>query len=541
MHSRWLKTRRHFYESLRQEIQMITGPLSVELQIYKDEYEKAFDGVWDIASMQDLMSKILKSRFVLAGDFHYFYQSQRTHLRMLRNLKKELKSKKIDRSICISLEVFDIKDQKHIDDYLASKVTLEQLFRLTHWQKKWLGLPLKGYEVLLSWAKAEGVKVFGINDSKQESLPSRDSVSGDFLNRLFKKDPERINYVIYGDFHLAESHLPAKIVNFDSSKDVILYLNSDKLYFELSEHAIEDQFDVLQLKNCFCILSSTPWVKLQSYLVFLQDMDDQMISEIEGDDFEPNYTDYLGKVLDIYAADFDLPDWKKYLDILTPGDLAFEKLDFLKLDKEEKAKLGYFVTAQKNLVFPKDEVQFLAKPSVNSAYSLVGEFIHSKLSFRKSLNWSGNDFMQKRIWIEAVSFFFNLWLNPTVKSLNETDLTPRLRSIDNELLITSDLESEDYAESVLRFAVDYKLSEVESKSAGVVRKLVYDEIPWAIRLEAASILGKILGKKLYKRFKSGTLTKDTLLSYLSVPIESANFNFMYNHLLISLDKNDVKK
>lgn len=535
MHSRWLKTRRHFYESLRQEIQMITGSLSSDLEQYQTQYEIIFDKVWDISNLDDLMGRILESRVVLAGDYHYFYQSQRTHFRVLRDLKQKIKKKAPQKRLALLLEVFDIKDQKKIDDYLSSKISLEVLLKKTKWDKKWNLLPSKGYEVILNWAKKEGVPIYGINDSSIESLQERDVLSGKKIQSLIESSPNTINYVIYGDFHLADTHLPANISSFDFEKDVILHLNSDKLYFALSEHAIEEMFEILRLGNSFCILSSTPWVKLQSYLVYLQEIDDQMISDIEDDDdFEPDYTDYLGKIFDIFASDFELPDWKKHLDILTPNDLDFEKLDFLKLKKSEKEKLSYFITSQKNIIFPKDEMQFLAKPSVNNAYSLIGEFIHSKMSERESLSWTGPDFMTNRIWIEAVSFFFTLWLNPTVKSLNESDLTARLRAIGNEEAFNSDNDGADYAEAVLRFAVDYKLTEVEKLQSND-RKMVSEKIHWTVQLEAAGVLGKILGKKLYKNFKSGKITREVLLSYFSVPIESSQFEPMYVHVLSRLE------
>lgn len=515
---------------------MITGPMGEDLEIYKAEYEKVFEPVWDVATMDELLTKMMEAKIILAGDFHFFYQSQRTHLRVLRDLNKKLQKQLMPKNLSLGLEIFDIKDQKKIDDFLNSRITIEELFKKTKWHKKWNHIPSKGYEVILDWAKSKKVQIFGLNDSSLDSLEQRDLLSAQAIDQITGLKSVDLLYVIYGDFHLAESHLPSKVRSFKTDRDVILYLNSDKLYFELSEHAIEDQFDVLKSKHFYCILSSTPWVKLQSYLIFLQEMDDQMISEVEDDeDFEPDYTDYVGRILDIYASDFDLPDWKKFLDILTPGDLAFEKLGFLKLNKAEKQKLQYFVTAQKNIVFPKDETQFLAKPSVNNAYSLVGEFIHCQLSERESLNWSGPLFMPQRIWIEAVCFFFNLWLNPTVKSLNESDLTPHLRSLDPEALVPSPSDSKDYAESVLRFAVDYKLSEIEKAVHNHERALISEDIPWSVQLEAASILGKILGKKLYKNFKSGSINKETLLSYLSVPIESPKFEPMYAHLLKRLE------
>ncbi len=541
MHSRWLKTRRHFYESLRQEIQLFTGLLTDDIQVYQDEYEKIFENVWDISSMDILLKKISESKIVIGGDYHYFYQSQRTHFGILRKLLAGIRSQ--NRKIYLHLEIFNSRDQKKVDDFLSSKITFEELIKKTKWQKLWGNLPLEGYAKILKWAKDNKVQVYGINNTKLDDLYDRDVFSASMVDQYFEADSTALHYVIYGDFHLAKNHLPAKIKHFNPQHDLVLHLNSDKLYFTLSEHAIEDQFDVLNYGHEFCVLSSTPWVKLQSYLVFLQEMDDQMISEVDDDDlFEPDFTDYLGKILDTYTEDFQLPNWKNLLDVLIPKDLDFEKLDFLKLKKQEKEKLTYFVTAQKNVVFPKDQIQFLAKPSVNGAYGLIGEFIHAQLSQRQSLNWMEEYFMPRRIWLEAVSFFFALWLNPTITVMSESDLNARLNSLDQK----GDFDNlpgkkeGDYAEAVLRFSVDYRLTELQFLKNKQDESLITSfatitEAPWNVQLESAAILGKIVGQKLYKRFKSGLLSRDTLVDYLSVPLESENFIIMYGHLLSELD------
>lgn len=588
MHSRWLKTRRHFYESLRQEIQIFTGPMDKDILTYQAEYEKTFSQVWDVSSMEVLLERLLNSKIIIGGDFHYFYQSQRTHFKILKELLKNLNKKQNPNSnvtpnldsnptsdldsnsftrvpkLFLYLEMFNFKDQKFIDLYLKSNISFEDLLKKTKWTKIWGRLPIEGYEKILNWAKTHDIQIFGVNNTKLNSLSERDRFSAEILDQSFTLRPDDIHYVIYGDFHLAQSHLPDKIKNFNSNRDTVVHLNSDTLYFALSEHAIEDQFDVLNLGHEFCVLSSPPWVKLQSYLVFLQELDDDMISEVDDEDFfEPDYTDYLGKILDTYAQDFDLPDWKNLLDVLIPKDLDFEKLDFLKLKKQDQQKLSYFVTAQKNIVFPKDQIQFLAKPSVNAAYGLVGEFIHSQLSQRQSLNWSDEFFMPKRIWLEAVSFFFTLWLNPTISVVGESDLNNRLKSLEKEGDIDkSFLKVGDYAESVLRYAVEYRLIELnqihlhskiskeqaqneysqkvllnvspESNGVKINKNIKLSNDSWNVKLESASILGKIMGQKIYKHFKTGLISRDNLIGYFSVPLESDKFIFMYNHLLFQL-------
>ena len=71
---------------LKSETQLIEGERSEELKKYEAEYQKEFALIWEVSNFKELIQKVAQSRFVLAGDFHYFYQSQKTHLRILREL-----------------------------------------------------------------------------------------------------------------------------------------------------------------------------------------------------------------------------------------------------------------------------------------------------------------------------------------------------------------------------------------------------------------------------------------------------------------------
>ena len=53
--------------------------------------------------------------------------------------------------------------------------------------------------------------------------------------------------------------------------DLIIYQDSEKLYFRLAQKYLETKTEVIRLdKRSFCVLGSPPWVTWQSYLIFLE-------------------------------------------------------------------------------------------------------------------------------------------------------------------------------------------------------------------------------------------------------------------------------
>ena len=594
MHSQWLRTRRHFFESLKNEIQLIEGEVNEELKNYEAEYKKEFERVWETSDFKELIQKIAQSRFVLAGDFHYFYQSQRTHLRVLRELVQFTK-----KDFVILLEVFDVKQQEFLDQYLEGHLSWKSFLEKVQWTTYWGNLSPEGFKLILDWGKVQKAKILGVNDFSLNSLRERDQFSGHLIDEIIGQHENSFIYTIYGDFHLAKAHLIRHISSYNPLQDMRLFLNSEDLYFQLSEHDIEDQFDVLKHKDAYCLLSATPWVKFQSYLLYLQELDDTIMAQQEEDfdRIEPDYTEYISGLLEVFRSDFNLPDWRDHLAVITVSERSLKTLENLSLAQQnftelERDKLNFLISSQRNIVFPKEGIQFLAQPGVNKALCLVGEFIHSQLSQRKSLLWEGPYFMIQRIWVGAVSYFFNLWVNPKVKTPQEEDLMNRLQAMEKAMGQTGKTEKHSgYAQSVLEYAAFFLRSQ-EVMLAGLLNQKAFSQEAlalgdegwaslfkkskvgrvtssreplffhqgselqdsafqssefsyqnerrffeaenWKIQFEATFVLGKILGERLYKAYKSGLFNQATFLGYLSLPLEAPQFLSMYNHVLMEL-------
>lgn len=522
MQNLWLQTRRHFYEILKKQAELILGPPSSKLTKYEQHYRNLFHQVWEVSHLQDVYERLQNAGIVLGGDFHSFSQSQRMHLRLLKGAQK-----KQNRKIVLALEVFDAHDQNLLDQYLEGQLSFSQLLDDVSWNERWPGIPSHGYERLLDWALKEKIKVSGVNASKLASLKDRDQFSAQKIDELAKKHEDHLIYVIYGDFHLADSHLVSYIKHYQPERDLRVLLNSEELYFALAEHAVEDRFDVLKFKDCFCILSSPPWVKWQSYLLSLQELDDEFIDDSE--EWGVDLTEYVAQLLSLLAKDFDLPDLSSQLSVYTSSEMDLEHVYSQVTEPLEIKKLEYMVATEKNLIFPQKGLQYLGRTTVNQAASLAGEILHAHLSRRQNIIWDESICFEAKVWIEAVSFFLSLTINPKRKALSEKDLRAQLEAQGEK----------EYAIDVLKLALDFRLSVVKKTQTGEERKSSVQIKDWQVEMEASVILGEMMGQRLYEAFRSGRIRKELLIHYFSLPMDSLKFMAMFDFLNAKLENKEA--
>jgi hypothetical protein len=84
------------------------------------------------------------------------------------------------------------------------------------------------------------------------------------------RDPEARHLVLIGDLHLAANHLPAELdraaeaAGLRRHRRVVVYQNSDDLYWDLAARGVEGETQVVRLgSDRFCVQEVPPWVQLQ--------------------------------------------------------------------------------------------------------------------------------------------------------------------------------------------------------------------------------------------------------------------------------------
>src|SRR5215470_10785309 len=101
----WLQTRKNLLDQVKSQVQIRLGPLPESLRQYAKSLDKDFRGAWRPALKRELDGAVAKAKVVLSADFHAYAQSQKAHVRLLRDLPDS-------RAVVLALECLRPKDEK---------------------------------------------------------------------------------------------------------------------------------------------------------------------------------------------------------------------------------------------------------------------------------------------------------------------------------------------------------------------------------------------------------------------------------------------
>ena len=417
----WIKIRKQLLKQVKYQVQLRLGTGDAHSDYYLD-YKKEFNGVWKESQLSELIRSIESSKIVLAGDFHAYSQSQRTHLRVLRNLNQ-------NSNIVLALECIESKDQESLDKFVKNKITEKTFLRRVKWKDNW-GFSWESYKPLFDLCRKRGYKIYGVNEfyksRTEKTLRSRDAKAAARLVNICKENQGSVVYCIFGDLHLAKNHLPLRITQLDRHiKPTVVFQNSEKLYFRLAKSNLENKVDILRgANNRFCIIGSPPWVKWQSYLMYLEENYDLDISE--GAESDIDYTDYVSSQIQFLAKDLGFEVDLNDLAVYSSSNQNFESKLSRVANREKERIIRYFIESDKSYYSPEDGYMYISRMTVNHAAELAGQYIQAKLSGQKKLLYKMPENFIKKIWIEGLCFYMSKLLNHKRKAESMLDLKVQL-------------------------------------------------------------------------------------------------------------------
>ena len=289
----WLMRRQKLLAHLKNQVALHLGPIDKELEVYRASYIQEFEGEWEPCDRSRMLEDLRSASIILGGDFHAFPQSQRAHLRIMRDL---------DMPFTLALECLEGCYQDKLDRYILGEYSTEAFLSEVGWSENW-GFPWSYYQPLIDFAREKSIPVFAVNKSflKGETLSSRDE---EMAKTIVKRSLEtnRPLYLIVGEYHLARKHLPQKIYDLQGVWPKVICQDSEKLYFKwakgLAQDFIKEPIECMRSsEGSFCIFTSPPWVKWQSYLIYLEKTHDEYLGA-EGDELMES-VDYTGSVLSL--------------------------------------------------------------------------------------------------------------------------------------------------------------------------------------------------------------------------------------------------
>jgi hypothetical protein len=397
------------------------------LDRYAGEYNRCLHQYESISTDTELIRRVSTSDVVYHGDYHTLGQSQRSVLRVLREIVDK-------REIILCLEMFHSDDQRFVDQYMNREITLRELFKKINYRKTW-GFNWEQWKPIIDLCKKHTIKVIGINsvhEKIKDSLLQRDMHSSKIIGKLVIRNPEALIYVVDGDYHIAPNHLPRQVEKrldmFDIEvKRTIIYQNAPNLYWQLANDHKEDA-NILQIDDdSFCIMNSTPANKLQSYLNWLdstlaayQPEQDEWVdaSEKRGNTSIPAMTKTICTILELPYPEDELES----LDIYYGSNLEFMEI------MNSSPVLAPLLPSVKNklmnsegflIEYVKDGLDsyliYLPNSSLNIAAEESTHFLNATLRGRQDAYLKPFDAFYNNVITEILGFFGSKLINPKRK------------------------------------------------------------------------------------------------------------------------------
>jgi hypothetical protein len=160
---------------------------------------------------------------------------------------------------------------------------------------------------------------------------------------------------------------------------------------------------------------------------------------------------------------------------------------------------------------------YLSRPTINHASTVAGFFVHAHLSARHRSCWDMPKDFLALVWIEAVGFFLSKWINPKRKADTLDSLRRKLEA----------QRPKDKGKKALALALEHRLREVLWCQTGKLRGHTVQGLRLEDYLQAAHILGAMLGERLFQQVRSKRISRPKLLRWLRQPHDESFATFYW--------------
>ncbi|MBL7713991.1 MAG: ChaN family lipoprotein [Bdellovibrionales bacterium] len=513
-----VKLQKALYRQWKRESEELLVQQPSEIRKYHSEFEKDFSkkSPGDFKKKADLIADVRSHRVTFIADFHTFQQAQRTALRILRS------SVKPGENWAIGLELVPSKHQNVLDDFIAGKIQADEFRKRINYNESW-GFPWENYSPLFEWAKTHRISMIALNRPsefanllKESDLKERDRWAAGILTDRLAEDPDLKIVVLYGELHVATSHLPTELktvsqkywkkqsIKSDLPDSIVIHQNHDRTFWKLAESPSKSEIlkttNILLLrKGVYCVFSAPPWAKLSSWLnwiehdqVLIQGPQARSPDTDDEDEWEPE-TDLLSLIQQISDTIF------KTIELPSPGfesltfrnlgqaDLVADHLRSADLTAFERSHFESLFRLGKDFYLAKTGLVFYRTPSLNLLSEVSALLLWRRQNRTYDIAIQSDEDFCREVLMQAFGFWGSLLLNPNRKCDFLKDL--RKRKKESEMIRAS-----------IRILEKEKLWEDEVGFSFLKKSKRSKPIPPKQRLEPAKLIGRIIGHRCYQAF-----------------------------------------
>src|SRR5262245_11418066 len=263
---------------------------------YLSEFADAFRKYDRVISTADLGEKMLRADVILLGDYHALPASQRYAMRLLRELADR------GRQPVLALEAVFARDQHILDSWMRGEISAEEVRQRVRFDAEW-GFDWAPLEELLTLAREHALGCYGIDCMPRHDLRTisiRDRHAAVKLAEIRERHPHAPVVVLFGESHLAPSHLPRFLREARRSDRILTILqNVDCLYWQAAgERRV--RLEAVQVSSeVMCAFSATPLEKYQSYSHWIERWQQERASPVDLSSTFYNLIEALAQSLNI--------------------------------------------------------------------------------------------------------------------------------------------------------------------------------------------------------------------------------------------------
>jgi len=270
--SRWRQLQREMQGALAARLDALLEPPPPYLARYRARFEAEFPA-WTgrVLAPADLDVRLAAAELIFIGDYHSLPQSQRTALRLLRRLQRR------GRAPALALEMLPAERQALVDAFLAGRLARARFVQQVEAERLW-DFPWQPVQTLLDFARYHRLPVIALNTRPrraERALAERDRRAAALIAAQRRREPARPLLVLFGDYHLADGHLPAAAARAGAraglppARSLRIFQNQEALFWQSLTPAGRAPEILALAGGDLCIQSATPLMKLQSYVHWL--------------------------------------------------------------------------------------------------------------------------------------------------------------------------------------------------------------------------------------------------------------------------------
>ncbi len=114
----------------------------------------------DTKNLNDIIDEIAKNRVVYIGEQHTEFSSHLNQLKIIKAMYRQ------NPKLAIGMEMFQQQFQKHLDDFIAGKISEKEMIAKTEYFKRWK-YDYELYRPIMLFAKAEKIPVVALNIDRE--------------------------------------------------------------------------------------------------------------------------------------------------------------------------------------------------------------------------------------------------------------------------------------------------------------------------------------------------------------------------------------